>query len=180
MARKRESERGIVAMSEEPGKHNMVLTRVFDAPIEQVWHAWSDSGQVMQWWGPTGFTAPVARMDFREGGTSLVCMKAPPELGGQEWCNTWTYQRIVPTQRIEFTASFVDKEGSKVAPADQGLSADIPFEVPHLITFRALGDTQTELTVTEYGYSSEQTVEMSRAGMNQCLDKMAALFERHV
>ncbi len=69
-------------MSAEPVKHNMVVTRVFDASVEQVWKAWSDSGQVMRWWGPTGFTAPVARMDFREGGTSLVCMRAPKEFGG--------------------------------------------------------------------------------------------------
>ena len=51
---------------------DLVVTRIFDAPVEQVWKAWSDPDQVMRWWGPHGFTAPVAKMDFREGGTSLV------------------------------------------------------------------------------------------------------------
>jgi uncharacterized protein YndB with AHSA1/START domain len=163
-------------MSAEPEKHNMVLTRVFDASAEQVWKAWSDSGQVMRWWGPTGFTAPVARMDFREGGTSLVCMRAPKEFGGQDQYNLWTYQKIVPMQLIEFIQNFADKNGNTVAPADVGLPPDIPFDVRHVITIKALGNRKTELTVTEYGYLSEQIVEMSRTGMNQCLDKMAATF----
>ena len=45
----------------------MVVTRVFDAPRELVWKAWTDPKYVMQWWGPKGFTAPVCQMDFRVG-----------------------------------------------------------------------------------------------------------------
>ena len=55
-------------------KMDLVVTRVFDAPVEAVWKAWTDAEQVKKWWGPDGFTAPVAKLDFREGGTSLVCM----------------------------------------------------------------------------------------------------------
>ncbi len=53
----------------------MVVTRVFDAPRELVWKAWTDPKYVMQWWGPKGFTAPVCQMDFRVGGKSLLCMR---------------------------------------------------------------------------------------------------------
>lgn len=168
---------GGIGMSTEIEKHNMVLTRILDAPVEQVWKAWSDPGLVKRWWGPTGFTAPVAKMDFREGGTTLVCMRAPEEFGGQDLYNTWTYQNIVPLERIEFIQNFTDQDGNKVSPTEVGLPPEIPFEVPHVITFKALGDKKTELTVTEYGYPSEQIVEVSMAGMNQCLDKMAAIFE---
>jgi hypothetical protein len=49
----------------------------------------------------------------------------------------------------------------------------IPDEVPHVVTIRAIDDTTTELTVHEFGYPNEQIVEVSRAGMEQCLDKMA-------
>jgi uncharacterized protein YndB with AHSA1/START domain len=152
----------------------MAVTRVFDAPVDQVWKAWSDSEQVKRWWGPTGFTCPLARMDFREGGTSLVCMRAPAEYGGMDLYNTWTYTKIVPNERIEFVNHFADKDGNTVAPAAHGLPPDIPFEVPHVLTFRAMGDNRTEFTVTEYGYPNEQIVEMSRQGMEQCLDKLAA------
>ena len=40
----------------------MVVTRVFDAPRELIWKAWTDPKYVMQWWGPKGFTAPVCEM----------------------------------------------------------------------------------------------------------------------
>jgi uncharacterized protein YndB with AHSA1/START domain len=160
-------------MTTVPGTYDMVLTRVFNAPVEQVWRAWSDPALVKRWWGPKAFTAPVANMDFREGGTSLVCMRAPQEFGGQDMYNSWTYQKIVPLQRIEFVQRFTDQHGSPISPTDIGLPPVIPAEVPHVITFKPLGDGQTELTVTEYGYPVEQIVEVSRSGMAECLDKMA-------
>lgn len=157
--------------------HNVVVTRLFDASIEQVWNAWSDPEQVMQWWGPTGFTSPRAEMDFREGGTSLVCMRAPQEYGGQDMYNTWTYQKIAPMQQIEFVQHFSDERGTQVDPSTLGLPPGVRYEVPHSVTFQAVGDNQTEMTVTEYGYPSEEIVAISKAGMEQCLDKMAALVE---
>jgi uncharacterized protein YndB with AHSA1/START domain len=114
-------------------------------------------------------------MDFREGGTSLVCMRAPAEYGGQDMYNSWTYTKIVPMQQIEFIQHFTDSDGNPIHPASLGLPPDIPAEVPHVLVFKRLSDGQTEFTVTEYGYESDQTVEMSRGGMAQCLDKMEAL-----
>jgi uncharacterized protein YndB with AHSA1/START domain len=84
------------------------VTRVFDAPVERLWRAWSSADDVKQWWGPRGFTAPVTTMDFREGGSSLVCMRAPD---GMEFCNTWSYQQIDPLQRIEFVMGLAEKDG---------------------------------------------------------------------
>ena len=55
-----------------------------------------------------------------------------------------------------------------------GLPTGIPKTVPSVITFKALGDNKTEMTVVESGYTSDQAVETSKAGMEQCLDKMAA------
>lgn len=155
----------------------MVITRVFDAPVEQVWKAWSDSEQVRKWWGPTGFTSPLANMDFRVGGTSLVCMRAPQEYGGMDMYNTWTYQKIVPMQQIEFIQHFTDQNGTILDPAAVGIPPGVPKEVRHVITFKPINENQTEMTVTEYGYTSEQAHDLSKMGMEQCLDKMAASFK---
>jgi uncharacterized protein YndB with AHSA1/START domain/dihydrofolate reductase len=163
-------------LKETKETHDLIVTRVFDAPVAQVWKAWSESEQVMRWWGPTGFTCSLARMDFRVGGTSLVCMRAPKEFGGQDLYNTWTYQKIAPMQEIEFVLNFADKDGNRVSPTTLGLPPDIPDGVRHVITFTARGDNQTEMTVTEYGYTSEQALNLSRMGLEQCLDKMAATF----
>lgn len=147
-------------------------TRVFDAPVDRVWTAWTDPADVRQWWGAAGFTVPVAEIDFRVGGTSLVCMSSP-EYG--RLYNTWQYQDIVPHERIEFLMRFTDEAGVPVDPQTLGIPPGVPKEVPHLVTFRALVDGRTEMSVTEYGYTSEQAVEISRIGLEHCLDKMTVL-----
>ena len=149
----------------------MVLSYRFDAPVERVWQAWIDGEQVKQWWGPHGFSAPVANMDVREGGTSLVCMRSPD---GHDLYNTWTYQTIVPKQRLEFIQHFVDSDGKQIEPTAIGLPSGIPNAVRHVITFEGTGEAETELTVTEYGYTSDDVVELSRLGMRQVLEKLAA------
>src|SRR5688572_21443505 len=157
----------------------MVMTRRFEAPPEKVWKAWTDGEQVKRWWGPTGFTCPVAEMDVRAGGASLVCMRAPKEFGGQDMYNTWTYTKIDPMRRIEFVMHFSDKDANTIDPASIGIPPGIPKSVPHIITFKPIHGGHTEMTVTERGYTNDSAVEMSRAGLEQCLDKMAASFTSH-
>jgi uncharacterized protein YndB with AHSA1/START domain len=155
---------------------DVVVRRLLDAPVEEVWKAWSDPEYVMRWWGPTGFTSPSAEMDFRVGGASLVCMRTPAEYGGQDIYNTWTYTTIDPHELIEFVSNFADEDGTHLDPAAMGMPPGVPYDVPHVITFKAVGEgSRTEMTVTEYGYTTEQARDLSRAGMEQCLDKMAAI-----
>jgi len=165
-------------MTPEPKKRNVVVTRVFDAPVEQVWKAWSEPGYVMQWWGPEGFTCPLAEMDIREGGTSLVCMRAPKEFGGQDFYNTWTYEEIAPMKRLVYILRFTGKDGKAFDPAEMGLPPGIPKEVRNVNVFKDLGDGKTEMTVTEYGHTSDQAHDLSKQGLEQCLDKMAAMFAK--
>jgi uncharacterized protein YndB with AHSA1/START domain len=155
-------------------KRDLVVTRVFDVPVERAWKAWSDPEQVMRWWGPQGFTSPTCRMEFREGGTTLVHMRSP---AFGDLYNTWEYREIVPLQRIEFIQSFADEHGNKVDPVEVGLPPQTreAQDVRNVVTFKAVGGT-TEMTVTEYGYTSEETFNLSKLGLEQCLDKMAASF----
>ena len=166
----------LVKMSEDIPKRDIVITRVFNAPIELVWRAWTDPEHVMQWWGPDHFTSPSAQIDFCEGGISLVCMRAPKEFGGQDMYSTWAYTKIVPLQRIEYIHNLADKNGKKADPVQMGMPADFPQDQRHVVTFKTLSDNQTELTVTEYGWAVGHMMEMSQLGMEQCLDKMAASF----
>jgi uncharacterized protein YndB with AHSA1/START domain len=157
---------------------DLVVTGVFDAPLEIVWKAWVEPERVKQWWGPEGFTCPVAKIDFREGGTSLVCMRAPKEFGGQDMYNTWTYQKIVPMKRFVYILRFADKDGNRMDPAKQGLPPEMPKEVRNEVSFKDLGNDKTEMTVTEYDWPLGQMMKMSKMGLEQCLDKMAASFAK--
>jgi len=155
-------------------KRDLVVTRVFDAPLVRVWNAWTDPEQVMKWWGPNGFTSPSAEIDFREGGKSLVCMRAQKALGGQDMYSTWAYTKIVPMEIIEYVHNLADKNGKKADPVELGMPPDFPQDQRHRVTFKAVGDNRTEMTVTEFGWTVCRMLELAEAGLNQCLDKIAA------
>ena len=105
-------------------------------------------------------------------------MRAPKEFGGQDLYNTWTYQNIVPMQQFEFIQNFADRDGNTIDPALHGLPPDAPQEVRTLVTFKALGSDKTEMTVTEFAWTVGPIMELSAAGLEQCLDKMARIFAR--
>ncbi len=56
----------------------LTLTRVFNAPREMIFKAWTDPKQLAKWWGPKGFTAPKVGMEVRPGGRLNVTMSGPP------------------------------------------------------------------------------------------------------
>lgn len=159
-------------MTTQAEKTDLVITHIFDAPVERVWQAWTDAADIKQWWGPDGFTAPLAQMDVRVGGTSLVCM-SHPDFGTNY--STWDYKEIVPQTRLAFVHNLADEHGKKLDPVAIGMPSDFPVDQLQVITFKALGEGKTELTVTEYGWTPGQMMEMSRMGMEQCLNKMAAI-----
>lgn len=161
-------------------KRDLIVTRVFDAPVELVWKAWTEPELLMKWWGPDYFTSPSAKIDFRVGGTSLVCMRAPKEFGGQDFYNTWAYQKIVPMERIEYIQNLADQNGNLADPVKMGLPPEFPRDTRTVVTFKDLGNGKTEMTVTEYGLPTTDT-ELGRnaeLGLNQCLDKMVAIFAK--
>lgn len=164
--------------AENVEKRHVVITRLLDAPIERVWKAWTDAEFVMRWWGPTGFTACQCKIDFREGGKFLFCMKAPKEFqDGREFYLAGVYKKIVPMKLIEFSQALSDKDGNGVDPATMGMPPDFPKEIPSALAFKRVGN-KTELTATEYGWETGQMRDLSEAGLSQCLDKLAAVLAK--
>src|SRR5579863_3633325 len=142
----------------------MVVTRVFDAPRELVWKAWTDPKYIMQWWGPKGFTTPVCKMDFRVGGKLLCCMRSPD---GQEFWNAVEYREIVSSMY------FSDPEGNKVDPAQLGIEHEAIEGAYDVALFEDLGSGQTKLTFigNEPMESAKNSGQLE--GWNQILDKIA-------
>src|SRR5688572_29632086 len=109
--------RNRMTTSNNPGTVDVEITRIFDAPPELVWKAWTEPEHFMRWWGPKDFTSPAAKMDLRVGGKYLACMRTPE---GQDMWSTGTYREIVPLERIVYTDSFADAEGNVVSAAHYG------------------------------------------------------------
>jgi uncharacterized protein YndB with AHSA1/START domain len=151
------------------------VTKVFNASVEMVWQVWVDPELVKRWWGPKNFSSPLAVIDFREGGKSLVSMKAPKEMGEQEWFSIWEYVKIDYLKSIEFVQSLADKNGNKTDPTKVGMPPDFPREIRTIVTFKLLSNNQTEMTVVEYGEFASMS-NFAQIGLEQSLTKMAMIF----
>ena len=150
----------------------MVVTRVFDAPRELVWKAWTDPKYVMQWWGPKGFTTPFCKMDFRVGGKFLCCMKSPD---GQEMWNGGEYHEIVPHEKIVYSLYFADSKGNKVDPAELGIEHEAIDGARDVAIFEDFGNGQTKVTLIRNETMEHAKNSGQLEGWIQILDKLAAV-----
>ena len=117
--------------SQMPVKYeDLVIERVFNAKPERVWEACTNPELMKQWWGPEEFTAPVIKMDFREGGKYLNCMRSPE---GKDYWSTGVIKEIVPLKKIVYSDSFSDANGNVVPGTYYGMGEDFPTEL--LVTF---------------------------------------------
>ena len=154
---------------------DVTARRTYPVPVDVVWAAWTKPELIRQWWGPEGFTCPLARMDVRAGGVSLLAMQAPQQYGGGRTFTTWTYREVEPMARLEYVVRFADPAGTTISPADAGIPPGVPDAVPHVVTFTPSAGGATELSITESGYTTPQARDMSQGGLDQCLDKLAAV-----
>lgn len=84
---------------EYPSDREMVFTRVFDAPRELVWAAYTDPQHVVRWWGPKGFTNTIHEMDVRPGGLWRLTMHGPD---GTNYPNRIEFLEVVKSERLVF------------------------------------------------------------------------------
>ncbi|MEO8416336.1 MAG: SRPBCC domain-containing protein [Ginsengibacter sp.] len=150
------------------------VTRIFNASLEEVWKVWTEPEYVMQWWGPDKYTCPFVKIDFKEGKTSLVCMQAPKEFGGQIHYNIWNYTKIVYLKSIEFVMNLADKYGNKQKPTEAGMPNDFPEDIKTVVTFKAINSNETEMTVTEYADFGQMT-HFAKLGLEQSLGKVTLI-----
>jgi uncharacterized glyoxalase superfamily protein PhnB/uncharacterized protein YndB with AHSA1/START domain len=86
----------------------LTVVREFDAPLELIWKAWTESEILDQWWAPKPYRAETKSMDFREGGSWLYCMVGPK--GDSAWCRV-DYKTIKPYKSITSIDQFCDENG---------------------------------------------------------------------
>ena len=96
-------------VSKDLANKKIVVVREFDAPVEQVWKAWTESKILDSWWAPRPWKAKTKSMDFREGGRWLYAMVGPD--GTETWCRV-DYKKIVANKSFIAEDSFCDEAGN--------------------------------------------------------------------
>ncbi|HZZ20270.1 MAG TPA: SRPBCC domain-containing protein [Opitutaceae bacterium] len=115
-------------MKDEPLASEFTISRIFDAPRQLVWDAWTQAERLAGWWGPKGFTIKVAKLDLSPGGTFHYSMVTPD---GHEMWGRFVYQEIAPPERLVLVNSFSDAAGN-IARAP--FSQEWPLEVRNVMT----------------------------------------------
>lgn len=77
----------------------VVIRRVFDAPRELVFEAWTNRDHVGRWWGPRGFTSTIQEMDVRPGGVFRLTMHGPD---GTDYPNRIVFTEVVRPERLVY------------------------------------------------------------------------------
>ncbi|MFZ5522801.1 MAG: SRPBCC domain-containing protein [Pseudomonadota bacterium] len=153
------------------GKSDLVITRIFDAPRELVWKAWTEPGQLMRWWAPKGCTTPFCKEDLRIGGKFHYCMRLPE---GRDIWGMGIYREIVAPALIVYTDSFADAQGNPVPPAHYGMSASHPAETLVTVSFEE-HEGKTRLTLRHAIPVSVEEREGTEQGWGEMLDRLAEI-----
>ncbi|MDB6118137.1 MAG: hypothetical protein JWO08_1918 [Verrucomicrobiaceae bacterium] len=85
--------------NEDTSDREIVMTRVFDAPRELVWEAWSDTKHLNRWWGPRGFTNTYQEFNFSLGGKIKFIMHGPD---GTDYPNWIVFHEMVKPERLGY------------------------------------------------------------------------------
>ncbi len=86
----------------------LVIERVFDAPRELVWRAWTEPQQLACWCAPHEFTITHCAGEARAGGSWRTCMVSPEGL--EHWVGG-IYREVAPVERLVFTHQWDDRDG---------------------------------------------------------------------
>jgi uncharacterized protein YndB with AHSA1/START domain len=167
----------LASMSMAP--EDFVISRVFDAPRELVFKAWTECDRLKEWWGPKGFTMTSCKLDLRPGGVFHYALRSP---GGQEMWGKFEYREVAAPERIVFINSFSDENGGLTRHPG---SATWPLQVMNTLTFtESCGKTTVTLRGGPYDATADErkTFGQSHASMQQgfggTFDQLDAYLEK--
>jgi len=141
------------------------LSRVFDAPRELVFKAWTDANQFTQWFGAAaceGSSLQSVKVDARVGGKYRIQVR---RADGEFFTTVGIYREVKPPERLIFTWAF-EKDGG-----GEEFGEVEPCEMLVTLEFRARGK-QTELLLTHEKFASVESRDRHGTGWSSCLDEL--------
>lgn len=142
----------------------IVIERVFDAPIDLIWHMWTQPEHFKQWYGPEGFSVPVAEMDVQVGGKRRVGMTLPD--GSMTMWTIGEYKEVSPITRLVYTESMADQDGNVMEMPGMPSITEVIVELEAV-------DGGTRMTMTHAGVPADSP---GKSGWEQAFTKLA----RHI
>jgi uncharacterized protein YndB with AHSA1/START domain len=150
-------------MAEKDKSNEIRITRIYEAPIQAVWDAWTDPGQVAQWWGPRRFTLTTHNKDLRPGGSWSYTMHGPD---GVDYPNNAYYLEVEKYSKLVY---------------DHGGNDDRPPLFRVTVLFAEIkGKTKMEMSMTlPTPEAAEETGKfIKKAGGDSTWDRLAEYLEK--
>ena len=141
----------------ESSDFEVLITRIFDAPRDLVFKAWTEPEHLARWWGPRGFTLLSCEMDLRPGGSYRFHMRGPD--GDDHWPQG-VYREIAAPERLVLTWTWADSDRNPVPPETV---LTVTFEEDH---------GKTKLTLHHGVFESISMRDEHHSGWNSTLDRL--------
>jgi uncharacterized protein YndB with AHSA1/START domain len=145
-------------MSDTATASEITLTRIYDAPRQAVWDAWTQPDQIARWWGKRGWNTPPSSvtMDVRPGG--VFRLNSIHEETGAELPVEAVFREVVEPERLSFAET----------PRD-----DCHEGAVGTVTFTDLGDGRTEMRFRTTIEASEEIRRSAAGGLASAFDRLA-------
>jgi uncharacterized protein YndB with AHSA1/START domain len=147
---------------------SVVIERHFDAPVELVWKMWTESEHFAAWYGPTGATIPVAKMNVRVGGSRHICMAMETPNGPMQMWFVGEFLEIVANERLVYTEAMSDADGNVISPAQMGMPEGHPETTQVIVELEPV-DGKTKMTMTHVGVPADSP---GASGWGMAFDKL--------
>ena len=149
---------------------SILVSKVFSAPVEKVWCAYTESNLLVQWWAPKPWKAETKTMNFSIGGYWLYAMVGPEN--EKHW-GRMDYTAITPYKSIAIKDSFCDEEGNVnlSLPVSTGTITFTIIDNGILVEFKMFYSSEKEIeTLIEMGFEQ---------GITACLEQLEILFQEN-
>lgn len=146
----------------EPGKQEIIMTCVFDAPRELVFKTCTDPKLIPRWWGPSIYETTVDKMDVRLGGIWRFVQRGPD---GKGFAFRGVYHSVTPPEGLVYTFEF------------EGMPGHVLLET---VAYEEQ-DGKTKMTVRDVFQTVEDRDGMLKSGMEEgaaeTMNRFAELLE---
>ncbi len=162
-------------MADNASQDAVVIERSFDAPADLIWKSWTEPEHFKAWYGPTGATIPVAKMDVRVGGGRLVCMEMETPNGLMQMWFTGEYREVVENERLVYTESMSDEHGNLRSASEIGMPDGHPITTTVTVELDVVGE-RTKMVMTHAGIPADSP---GAVGWTMAFDKLAGYVAAH-